>query len=282
MPDEAEPQLALASEIAARLAQVSGVVAVSLGGSLARGRARLDSDIDLGLYYRPDRRPELECLREAASEVGGAAAAVTPFGAWGPWINGGAWLNVQGQQLDWLYRDLDLVEEVFDWARQGRTQRHAQPGHPHGFHTHIYLGEVHYGKILYDPEGELERLQKRLDKFPPELKSALVATYLWQAQFALDVCLKSAARGEAAYVAGCLFESAYCLVQVLYALNERYFINEKGALAEVGSFALCPSGFTDEVSDVLGHVGESVTVLDLSRRRIGCMIDEVRQLSDNV
>jgi hypothetical protein len=33
-------------------------------------------------------------------------ASVTNFGAWGPWIDGGAWLQFEGQKVDWLYRDL--------------------------------------------------------------------------------------------------------------------------------------------------------------------------------
>ncbi len=35
-----------------RLAELPGVVAVALGGSRALGTARLDSDWDIGLYYR--------------------------------------------------------------------------------------------------------------------------------------------------------------------------------------------------------------------------------------
>ncbi len=43
--------VALAREVAARVAALDGVVAVTLGGSLARGRADRRSDVDLGLYY---------------------------------------------------------------------------------------------------------------------------------------------------------------------------------------------------------------------------------------
>ena len=43
-----------AEDIAGRLGEVPGVAAVALGGSWARGEARPDSDVDLGLYYSPD------------------------------------------------------------------------------------------------------------------------------------------------------------------------------------------------------------------------------------
>ena len=50
MPDRGPPGLAA---LAARLVAVDGVVGVLLGGSRARGTHRPDSDVDLGVYYRP-------------------------------------------------------------------------------------------------------------------------------------------------------------------------------------------------------------------------------------
>ena len=44
------------------------MAAVALGGSWARGEARPDSDVDLGLYYRPDDPPAIEDLRRLARE----------------------------------------------------------------------------------------------------------------------------------------------------------------------------------------------------------------------
>ncbi len=46
-------QLELLQGIAFELSQISGVVAVVLGGSHARGSARPDSDLDIGIYYGP-------------------------------------------------------------------------------------------------------------------------------------------------------------------------------------------------------------------------------------
>lgn len=40
-------------EVADQLLEVPGVAAVMLGGSRARGAEKPDSDVDLGLYYRP-------------------------------------------------------------------------------------------------------------------------------------------------------------------------------------------------------------------------------------
>jgi hypothetical protein len=84
------------------------------------------------------------------------------------------------------------------------------------------MGEIHYCRPLYDPEGALESLKNVANNYPPRLKRALIRGQLWEVRFALDTCRKPAARGDAIYVTGCLFRRAACMVQVLFALNERY------------------------------------------------------------
>src|SRR5918998_1075114 len=187
----------LAQQIAGRLGQIEGVVAVALGGSWARGEAHPGSDVDLGIYYRNDHRPLIEALHRLAQELGYRypTETVTDFGGWGPWINGGAWLQLEETPVDWLYRELGQVSRAIDECQAGRPAVHYQPGHP-----------------------------------PPRLKLALIQGQLWEARFALDTCRKSAARGDTFYVSGCLFRCAACMVQALFALNERHLINEKGSV----------------------------------------------------
>ncbi|MET9067051.1 nucleotidyltransferase domain-containing protein [Streptosporangium sandarakinum] len=77
-------------ELAGRMAEVPGVVAVVLGGSRARGTHRPDSDYDLGLYYRGEL--DVTALRALAVREAGERAELTAPGSWGPWVNGGGWL----------------------------------------------------------------------------------------------------------------------------------------------------------------------------------------------
>jgi predicted nucleotidyltransferase len=270
----------LAERVAARLGEIEGVAAVALGGSWAREAAHPDSDVDLGIYYHPDRPPSVEALRHLARELDDRhpANAVTDLGEWGPWINGGAWLQIEGRHVDWLYRDLDLVGRTIDECRAGRPSCSYQPGHPHGFHNHIDMGEVHYCRPLVDPRGVLTALKSRTAGYPPPLKRALIDKYLWEADFALSTCAKSAARGDVFYVAGCLFRSVACLVQVLFALNERYFVNEKGSVNAVDSFAVHPTDFGAVVSDILAHPSLDAAQLRTSAGRLEELVRAVRAL----
>src|SRR4249919_594731 len=99
--------------MAGRLGAIPGVRAVVLGGSHARGRAQPESDIDLGLLYSDAAPFSIESVRELAEPVNDTTGpVVTDFYQWGPWVNGGAWLTIGGQRVDFLYRSLEHLDRV--------------------------------------------------------------------------------------------------------------------------------------------------------------------------
>ncbi len=268
-----------AEQIATRLGQIDGVVAVALGGSWARGAGQPGSDIDLGIYYHPDQPPSIAALRQLAQELDDnhPAEAVTNYGGWGPWMNGGGWLKINGQPVDWLYRDLELVTRCINECQAGKISAYYQPGHPHAFHTHIYMGEIHYCRPLYDPNGTLAALKARTNPYPPRLKQAIIR-FQWEAHFALETCRKSAARGDVFHVSGSLFRCAASLVQVLFALNERYIINEKGAMSAIDTFPLRPAGFSEHISAILAHPGQTPEQLLHTIEQLDSLVQAVDQL----
>jgi hypothetical protein len=80
---------------------------------------------------------------------------------WGPWVDGGGWLRVGGEQVDWILRDLDRVRQVWHDCQAGRFEVGQQRGHPLGFYSPCYAGEVALGRVLADPGGELSALPGR-------------------------------------------------------------------------------------------------------------------------
>lgn len=272
----------LANEVAQRLSAIEGVVAVVLGGSAARGEADERSDLDLGIYYRPERPPSVAALRALAQELDDRHPpdAATDYGGWGPWINGGAWLEIRGKRVDWIYRDMAKVAHCMAECRAGRPTLHYQPGHPHGWHTHMYMGEVHHGRALFDPEGAFARLQAETTPYPPLLKAAHLRGSLWEAGFAIETCHKAVERGDVFYVSGCLFRSAACLVQVLFALNERYFLNEKRSVQTVATFRLKPERFTETVTEILSSLGTDAASLRHNVQRMSALVQATRALGE--
>lgn len=293
-----------AERIAERLSKLAGMAAVALGGSWARGTAHEDSDLDLGLYYYPEQRFSIAELSELARQLdhrhsspahslpsGGGRVPndprttsmpveglVTPFGEWGPWINGGGWLLIEGRHVDFLYRDLDKVADVVARCSAGQITCDYQIGHPAGFHNHIYMGEVHYCRALHDPGGVLRALKRLTAEYPPAMRRAIIDKYLYEARFSTAIADKPAGRGDVHYVAGCLFRAVGCIVQVLFALNRQYFVNEKGSLRAVESFELKPPNFTAQVAAIEGATGATADELAASVRHCGQLVEAVAGL----
>lgn len=144
-------------KLSSQIAKVPGVRALVVRGSWAKGAAKPDSDIDLAMYYDPETPHDLFTLRKIVNqfEDNPREDILTSFGEWGPWINGGGWLNVHGQRVDLLYNDLKKVRFFVQEVLEGRSLLNHQPRHPHGFHSHMYAGQVHIARILFDPEDEI-------------------------------------------------------------------------------------------------------------------------------
>ena len=241
--------------VAAALAAVPGVRAVALGGSRATGTADAWSDYDIGVYYGPDPI-DIAALRSATAALEGRqrADAVTEIGEWGAWINGGGWLTIDGRRVDLLYRDLTKVGGVVEDCARGIVTRDYQPGHPHAFVSAIYCGEVAECRPLVEPAGALAELKRMAVPYPRELGPALIRTFLWEIDFAIANASKSAERGDMAYVLGCAYRAVACLCQVLFALNRRYLLNEKGALGRIESLARRPADCRQRIETALAKI----------------------------
>jgi hypothetical protein len=239
------------------LAAVPGVVAVALGGSRATGAAHASSDTDIGLYFSAraglDVQRLLEVVKGLVDEP--ATAQVTEVGGWGPWIVGGGWLTITGNKVDLLYRPIESVETVIRDCRDGRISMDYQPGHPHGFCSAIWMGEVALCRPLSDPEGALAQLRAMTVPYPDALREALIRRFQWEVQFSIENAHTAVLRGDQTYIAGCAFRSLGCAAQVLFAVNRRYLINEKGALAASARLPLTVDNLAERAKSVWRAIG---------------------------
>ena len=237
-----------------QLVAVDGVVAVVLGGSRARGTHRPDSDIDLGLYYRGTL--DVAALRAMAARVADSPVEMTEPGGWGPWVDGGGWLTIQGWRVDWIYREVDRVQRIWADCQSGRYEVGTQPGHPLGFYSHAYPGEVALCRVLADPTGELTDLRARTREYPPALGDRLVEG-LWEADFAAQLARYGAAGTDPTYAAGCLFRGIGVACHALHGHARQWLINEKGMVAAAGRLPDAPPGFAEQAHSLLASIGES-------------------------
>ena len=268
------------SELVERLASLRGVAAIALGGSYARGAPRPDSDVDLGLYYR-EREPfaidEIRAVAECFQL--GAAPVVTDFYEWGPWANGGAWLATRVGRVDLIYRSLEHVDRVVSDARAGRAEWHYAQTPTHGFHAVTYLAELADAIPLCDPHGLLEARKRDVAVYPAPLRAAIVQNQLWGAEFTLEFARAFAQRADVYNTVGCLTRTLAHLTQVLYALNERYFMNDKRALAEIEAFPRRPDDYAARVARILSRPGDGAAELSATAECLAALTRTTAELA---
>ncbi|MET9291339.1 nucleotidyltransferase domain-containing protein [Streptomyces sp. NPDC003077] len=264
-------------EMATKIADVPGVVGVMLGGSRARGTHRPDSDWDLGVYYRGDL--DLSVLKALAAEVTGEPVDIHPPGAWGAWVNGGAWLALpDGSHVDWILRDIDRVQNVWQDCHHGRFEIGAQTGHPLGFWSPAYAGEVALGRVLADPSGELTALKAETATYPEPLREALTGMAVWDAGFSVSMAAKSYTAEDVLHAALCLSRAVGDLVQALHAHHRTWCLNEKGALTAAATMPDTPAGFADRARELLGAMGRTADELRGSLAAAERLVGEVRKV----
>ncbi len=267
--------------VVGRVAKIDGVAAIVLGGSRARGNADERSDIDVGIYYDGGNPFSTAALGAAAQELDDRHldGLVTSFGEWGPGVNGGGWLEIRGHHVDFLYREIGAVRAAIEDCIAGRSRSVHQLGHPLGFQMQIYAGEVHVCRSLYDTTSVIAELKSLVREYPEKFRDAAIAKHLFDAEFEISIAAKPAERADVMYVAGCLFRAAGFMTLVLYALNRRFFLNEKGALAESRRFAIKPSRFHDTAANVLGSIGATSAELSASVDSFQSLVAELSQLA---
>jgi predicted nucleotidyltransferase len=256
----------LIQDIAHEVQTVSGVKAVVLGGSRARGTNHSASDVDLGIYYDSRQPLNLSELAVVATKLDDEhrTELITPIGGWGPWINGGGWLRIQSVPVDFLYRDLDKLNTVINACINGQVEIFYQPGHPHGFLSSIYPGEIAICRPLWDPEGFIAGLKSKVLPYPIALQKAVIQKFAWEIDFSIGIAQKSIARADVTYAAGCCFRSVLCMLQVLFAMNKEHWLNEKGAVAIANHFKIKPANFQGRVGEIFALLHATPETIDRS------------------
>ena len=267
----------LIQEIVTEVKRVEGVIGIVLGGSRARRTHTSTSDVDLGIYYHPDFPLDLNTLGKVATQLDDEHRpdVITAIGGWGPWINGGGWLVIQSHHVDFLYRDLRKVNTVIGDCLREKVEIFYQPGHPFGFVSSIYLAEVAVCKSLWDPEGIISELKKKINPYPDSLQRALIQKFAWEIDFSIHIARKSVERSDVTYAAGCCFRSVMCMLQVLFAINKTFWLNEKGAVSLADTFAQKP-----EMLQVRIH--EIFHLLEASPQALQKAIASLEELSKDI
>jgi hypothetical protein len=203
--------------LAERLREIPGIVAVTLGGSRSAGTEADGSDWDFGLYYRGQiRADDVRAL--------GFEGTIFDPGEWGRLMNGGAWLRVEGERVDLVYRDLDFVEHWAEEAEEGRYEVELLGGSLAGMASYVLVGELALAEVL---AGDLPR-----PDFPQALRESAPGRWRARAAFSLAIAEAAAERHDVVSCAGLLAKAAVEAAQAALAEKGEWALTEKGIVRQ--------------------------------------------------
>jgi predicted nucleotidyltransferase len=242
---------AFCAEAGELLAGLSGVQAVTLGGSRAAGTAAPDSDWDFAVYYRGAG------FDPASLRSLGWPGEIFPIGGWGGGVfNGGAWLRTRNRRVDVHYRDLDDVEYRLAEAQAGRFGIERLLFHPAGIPTYIVAAELALSQVLH---GELPR-----PAYPAALRRTAPARWRGDARATLHYARTAhAAQGHLADTAGAIAVAACQSAHAVLAARGQWVTNEKNLIDRAGLRAADDifTSLTAEPEHLLNALDQAATFL---------------------
>jgi predicted nucleotidyltransferase len=258
----------LLDDFTSELKFIDGVKAIVLGGSYAVGLATENSDLDIGIYYSEQSHFDIEKIKTIANKFSNNdQPTVTGFYEWGPWVNGGAWINTAKGEVDLLYKNIDQILKAIDNAKNGIWENNFEQQPPYGFSSIIFLAETHSCIPLYDPENVISKLKDSVKQYPQKLKQSVVQQSLWSAEFTIWQAEKFAGKTDMYNTVGCLTRAMYSIVSTLFALNEIYPMGDKRAIETIDKTKNKPINFTNKINAILScdkkSLAENVRLLKL-------------------
>jgi hypothetical protein len=103
-------------------------------------------------------------------------------------------------------------------------------------------------------DGRVTALKARTLPYPPGLRRGVLKRFSWEIRFSLQIARKGVARADVTYACGCCFRAAACMLQVIFALNGEYCMNEKGAVVLADGFPLRPPDLKSRLEGAFGRL----------------------------
>nr|WP_068888871.1 nucleotidyltransferase domain-containing protein [Pedobacter panaciterrae] len=234
------------------LKNIDNVMAIVLGGSFATGKATEKSDLDIGIYYKGKEPFRIDAIKSVAEKYAiDNAPIVTDFYQWGPWVNGGAWLQTESGKVDFLYRNIEQVSITIENAQNGKWENHYEQQPPYGFSSVVYLAEIECCIPSYDVEGIISKLKSAIKNYPDKLKYTILQEALWSAEFTIINTEVFAQKEDYYNTFGCITRALKSIVNALFAINEKYPIGDKKAIEILAHERYVPKDFQSRVNSIL-------------------------------
>lgn len=235
--------------------------AISVGGSLGKGTWDHHSDVDFRLFTDqrvawPNENPDLwaDCY---AGMARWKERGVNIDGIWSRSV-----AEIDADLARWFNGDYQPVDMVWTiW----------------GYHI---LTDINNQFVIEDPYGIIAAWKSRLSVYPPALKRTILEKKLaslryWRTDYHYAHKVE---RGDVVFLAGLTAKLVHEMIEILFALNETYYVGDGSNLTFVEKFKVAPENFSQRVRAVLYPQGQNALYAQCSG--LAELVDEVITLAD--
>lgn len=212
-----------------------GRYAVTIGGSRGKRTADVRSDVDFRLF---------------CDEIAGGPR-FWETATWQTFVQAVARWRGQGINIDycWVRTVAEIDAQLEAWL-SGQLQPVGHVWTLWGYHL---LTDIANQVVLDDPHGLIAAWQARLAPYPKALQQAIIKKHLgsltyWRTDYHYR---NKVERGDVVFLAGLSARLIHDITQVLFALNETYYVGDGNNLHYVAKFAMQPPDFAERVTAIL-------------------------------
>lgn len=212
-----------------------GRYAVTIGGSRGKRTADTRSDVDFRLFC--DAITDGPRYWETAT--------------WQSFVQAVERWRAQGINIDycWVRTVAEIDAQLESWL-SGQVQPVERVWTLWGYHL---LTDIANQVVIEDPHGLITAWQARLRPYPKMLQAALIKKHLgslnyWRTDYHYR---NKVERGDVVFLAGLTARLIHDIMQVLFALNETYYVGDGNNLHYVANFVLQPPAFAERVTAIL-------------------------------
>lgn len=251
--------------ICQNLAHGRGRYAISVGGSLGKGTWDSHSDVDFRLFHE-EQLPWTDKAPELWKDY------FTAIDRWGK----------QGVRIDGVWcRQIVQIEEAMNRWLDGKIEPQDLVWTIWGYHL---LTDIYNQHIIEDRFGVIAGWKTKLKSYPRKLKLAILEKHMgslryWRKDYHYA---NKVERQDSVFLAGLSARLVHDMMQVLFALNEVYFVGDGNNLGYIYHFTYKPIDFEARVQQALYPQLESEQTLDNPFRKqydlLMTLVDEVENL----
>jgi len=248
--------------IAHRFADGRGKYAISVGGSQGKGLSDARSDVDFRLFHEQDLVPPSEDPQ-----------------LWKDYHDAMEYWRQRGINVDGIWpRRIDKIDAALDRWLSGELATVDMVWTIWGYHL---LPDIYHQAVIEDPYGVIAGWKQRLSVYPLKLKQAILKKHLESVRYwRVDYHYRSKVqRGDVVFTAGLTSRLVHDLIQILFALNETYYVGDGQNLDFCRKFALIPAGFPEKVQEIL-YPSAADNRLQVQYEQLLALIDEVVPLAE--